>query len=280
MNEKETTHKIEKSQETIGENTEEVTGLLSSQSEGGIDLQEVEIALVVKELKKMICSYLQRFIFPCCLVTFWGILIGISQIVWEKSLLACDYDIIVCIKWLKEKFLSVIWEIVFYSLVHYYIFLHGFFHPIPYIRATGISLATLSFCYRYLTSHGLSQIDHSKANVQLAGIIMVIFAMITFSFWVTAKIFKKKGVKIGSAWLSFWAILLLIVYYERVIRSCDHLEDSLVESVKYTDSEGDCKWEKGKVCWHYTIDGIFRPFFWGRDDCTKMNTNMDLHREL
>lgn len=242
--------------------------------------REVSIEEMVEEIKKMFCyRFFFNFLLPCLLVAFWGFLIGVSQIIWEKTLLACDYDVIVCIKWLKKKFMTVIYEILAYALIHFYVFVHGIYHSKPYIRATGMSLALISFGYRYVTSHGFSAIDHSKANVQLAGFMMAFLFFIYFCFWVTVKMFKSSRKK-GALWIFFWGSFWLILFYKRILKSCDHLQDSLDDDYRYSNSEGDCKWVKGDICWHYTIDGIFQPLFWGRDDCRKIETNLTMHHEL
>lgn len=254
------------------------TTILDQEQEEIPNLSDIKVEQLAKAMKVYISHYIDTIIGPCVIVTVWGTLIGIAQFIWESTLMACDYDIIVCIKWLKSKFITVIWEIFAYSLIHYYIFLHALLVNKPYLRATGITLALGSFGYRYITSHGFSAIDHSKANVQLAGFMIFVLVLISLSFYFTLKCCQKSR-KSGVIWTLSWTFFWFFAYYIRVKRSCVHLQDSLDERIKYSDDEGDCKWVKGEVCWHYTIDGIFRPFFWGRESCGNMHTNLSIYHQ-
>ena len=66
------------------------------------------------------------------------------------------------------------------------------------------------------------------------------------------------------SWLTFW----FSVYYVRIADSCREINRGLVSNNAYSNEGGECKWERSNICWHYTVEGIYQPFFWGRDKCT------------
>jgi hypothetical protein len=85
-----------------------------------------------------------------------------------------------------------------------------------------MAMAVSSFGYRWMTSHGFSALDHSKANVQVCGMIFVVMSSLTIWFYLAYKSFKKsKGCLVG--YLTFWVMFWFSVYWARIARSCDHL---------------------------------------------------------
>jgi hypothetical protein len=91
------------------------------------------------------------------------------------------------------------------------------------------------------------------------------------------KLMKRKGfmVWIGS-WVTFW----FLVYWTRIATSCSEINRGLMSNQAYSEEGGECKWERGNVCWHYTIEGIFRPFYWGREQCTDFTDDLDHLTEM
>ena len=216
-------------------------------------------------------------VLPGLLVATWSVLILYSQFMWEKSLVTCNYDIIVCIKWLKKKFFVVVYYILIYATIHFFIFVNAMFLKTPYVRWTGYAMSGGSFLYRYVSSSGFSTVDHSKANVQICTIIFIIFGLIFGYLYITAQMFKKRAL-FGFSWTFGSYAFLGLIYYLRLYRSCDHLQDSLVDSIKYSDAGKECKWSRGDICWHYAIDGIFQPLYIGRSRCETMHTELFSHK--
>lgn len=242
-------------------------------------LNESQLAEVAEEVTKRVTKHLTKTIFPYAIITFWLIILGVAQVLWEKTLLSCDEDMIACVKALKSEFNRLFIELAIYSVIHFYIFLHSLFISTKYIKRTGFGLSLVSYWYRYATSHGFSHVDHSKANVQVSQLIIIILTIISLSIFITYRIFKYKKER-GYIWVGAWILIWLVFFYNRIFRSCVNLQDSLDERDKYNEDGGVCRWAKGKICWHYTIHGVFRPFYWGRNDCTKMKTNLTLYEEM
>jgi hypothetical protein len=147
-----------------------------------------------------------------------------------------------------------------------------------YLRYIGIALSTVSYGYRWWTSNGFSTVDHSKANVQICTFFFFCMLMIFAWFYYLFKFFRISKLK-GSAYLGGWFAFWFSIYYWRFARSCDHLNDSLVPEVKYSNAGGECHWERGSICWHYTIDGIFKPLYWGRTKCESFIDDYTMHKE-
>lgn len=233
-----------------------------------------------KAASKVVQIIFTEYVFPCILFTFWLIIFGLSQIAWQKSLLGCQFDIVVCIKWLRGKFVKIILYVVAYTLVHFYIFVHALFHRKKFLKISGLLMSTISFSYRWLTSDGFDAEDHSKANFTLCLVTLIFICMFFFWWFVAIKAIKSKNKKFKFGYFIFWIFFWFMVYDLRVRRSCRHLQDSLDPRVKYSNKGDECRWERGKICWHFTIDGIFQPLFWGRDDCSKISTDLDEHRKM
>jgi hypothetical protein len=179
----------------------------------------------------------------------------------------------VCLKWLKEKFLEVIGNVFIYTILHYLVFLTGLIHKNKIMKYIGTGMSSLSFIYRIWTSNGFSTVDHSKANVQICIFFFMVLIIITMWFFIMFKCFVR-STKSGSIFLGSWLLFWGVIYYARFARSCDHLQDSLVPEVKYSEEGGECHWIKGRICWHYTIDGIFTPLYWGRTKCDSFEDNL------
>lgn len=75
-------------------------------------------------------------------------------------------------------------------------------------------------------------------------------------------------------WLGFWILFWTVVYVAKISRSCEEIDRGLVSLKAYSNEGGECKWVRGKVCWHYTIEGIFKPFYWNRDTCDKFEDDL------
>lgn len=168
--------------------------------------------------------------------------------------------------------------VFYYCCIHFFIFLSALMVKQKPLKYLGMLMAISSFGFRWMTSHGFSALDHSKANVQVCGIIFLF--MSSFSIWIylAYKSYKKSaGCLVG--YFTFWVLFWISLYYARVARSCDHLQDSLHPDVKYSEEGGECKWVKGKVCWDYTIEGAFKPLFWGHTECSQQEDNLTMHRK-
>lgn len=235
-----------------------------------------------KRMNQEVSFYLKDF---CCnffvpILTFivWASMITWSQLIWEKSLVTCNYDIIVCLKWLKDKFFDVIGYILLYTLLHSLVLITAILSSFPWLKYSGIALASVSFFYRIWTSNGFSTVDHSKANVQIClFFFLCMMLMFVWFYWLFRLMGKNR--KYGTIYLAFWFTLWGGIYYSRFARSCDHLQDALSPDVKYSENGGECKWVKGSVCWHYTIEGLFKIFYWGRTTCEVFEDDFQIHRE-
>ena len=207
-------------------------------------------------------------------------MIVLAQYLWLWSLEGCEYDIIVCIKWLRGKFAKIIFLVLAYTTIHFVILLNSIFTKKFWLKILGLTMSIVSIGYRFLVSKGFSQTDHSKANFTLAVIMFILLTTIFSWFFLTFHfVFSKQKWK-KWAWFGGWLFFWFLIYDLRIRRSCRHLQDSMDPGIKYSNIGNECRWEHASVCWHYTIDGIFQPLFWGRDDCAKISTDLDEHRGL
>lgn len=194
-----------------------------------------------------------------------------AQILWGKSLETCKDDIIICLKEMKMKFFTILQYIALFGFIHFLIFILSFFVKSQFVKYFGISLSVMGFGFRAWNSQGFSAEDHSLANIVISFSVIVVGFLLIGLISLTIKIFKKKFFY-GIAWLSFFILLGQYIYWERVVNSCVHLNDSLDDRVKYSEEGGMCKWFQPKRCWAYTIDGIFKPLYFGKDTCEKIDT--------
>lgn len=174
--------------------------------------------------------------------------------------------------------ISLVNLIFWYCLIHFIIFISAFWAKPKPLKYVGIALAVSSFGYRWLTSHGFSDFDHSKANVQLCGMIFTVMLVVTiwtFSAWKSWKV--SKGCL--GIYLAVWFTIWFSIYWTKIARSCVHLQDSIHPDVKYSEEGGECKWVKAKVCWDYTFEGAMSPLFWGQDKCSNIEDNLTMHRK-
>jgi len=58
------------------------------------------------------------------------------------------------------------------------------------------------------------------------------------------------------------------------------VNDSLIHSDRYSEAGGECNWIKSKICWNYTIDGLFTPIQWGRETCDKFEDDLTEHKKI
>lgn len=103
----------------------------------------------------------RAYIIPGIHISVYVVAIFIGNILFENSLTACNYDVIVCIKWLKSQFVSIIVQIFVYTLIHIGVFLFSLFNSVCYVKYTGIAIASTSYGYRMYTSKGFGNADHS-----------------------------------------------------------------------------------------------------------------------
>lgn len=232
-----------------------------------------------KKKKKKKCKSIFNIIFKI-LYLFWiGILISYAQLIWQKSLETCNSDLILCLKGLKIKFVTILKYILVYGFIHFYIFTHSFILKTKFLKYTGISISVLSFGIRLFGSHGISAEDHSFGNVVIASLVIITSALIFACLISTVKIFLRNFL-LGILWIFGFCLLLYFIYWVKVIRSCENLNISLDPRVEYSDEGKECKWFKPKVCWHYAVDGIFRPFYIGRSSCKTVKSNLLEHKKM
>ena len=215
---------------------------------------------------------------PLIILIFWIALLTLAQILWKDSLLTCDKDFIACLKWLKSKMFLLINKVFYYCLIHFVIFLTALLVREKWLKYVGIFLAIASFAYRWNTSHGFSALDHSKANVQICGIIFTVMLSITLWMYSAYKSFKVGKGCLGI-YLVVWITIWSMIYHYRIGKSCEHLQDSIHPDVRYSEEGGECKWVKGDICWDFTIEGGFKPLFWGKDRCELIEDNLAMHRK-
>lgn len=163
---------------------------------------------------------------------------------------------------------GLILKVFYYCCIHFFIFLTALWVKLKPLKCLGLLMAISSFAYRWVTSHGFSTFDHSKANVQTCSVIFFGMATITVWIYLAYKSYRKSA-RFFWGYLTFWITFWFLVYYSRIARSCNHLQDSIHPNVKYSEEGGECKWVKSKICWDYVIEGAFKPLFWGHMKCSQ-----------
>lgn len=82
------------------------------------------------------------------------------------------------------------------------------------------------------------------------------------------------------SWCCFWVFFWYAIYWWKIQRSCDEIDRGLVSLNAYSNEGGECKWVRGKVCWHYTIEGVFQPFYWNRDRCAYLEDDLSDYKDV
>jgi hypothetical protein len=110
---------------------------------------------------------------------------------------------------------------------------------------------------------------------------MIFVVMASVTIW-TLSAYKsfKAGYRCLGIYLVTWVFIWYYIYWVRVARSCEHLYDSIHPDVKYSEAGGECRWVKGQVCWDYTIEGGFKPLFWGKDKCEDVVDDFTQHKRM
>ena len=240
---------------------------------------------VTEAMKREFKRYFMEKVYKKFVLTSWIFLLVYSQIAWTYSLIGCEYDIILCIIWLRTKFVKIIFWVVVYASIHFGIIVNAFFIKSLKMKIFGLATTFLSLLYRYSSSKGFSPTDYSQANFTLCCAVLIFLVVIFFWWYFTIKWFleakhRAKRKKI-SIWGAFWTTAWLYFLITRIFSSCSHLQDSFDRGSTYSNLDGDCKWSKGNICWHYTVDGIFRPlYWWGRGDCANFPTDLSLHKRM
>jgi hypothetical protein len=241
----------------------------------------------------------------------YTILIIVANIVFNKSNDSCKLDLIFCVKWLQNNMLSFIIEILVYTITHLIVFFTALKYctSIKKAKWTGLILSTSSYIYRIFTSHGYSETDHSKANMIISQIMLLLlgiiwlFLKITYNLWRcklkraktykqvinyeensfqtdpavnSSEIYSNTGSRKGFyAWTSFWITLWSLLFWFKIYLSCTEVNSGLMGKNSYKETEGECKMLRGPVCWHYTFDGLFKPMYWGGMSCENVVDILD-----
>ena len=140
----------------------------------------------------------KAYIQPCMLVSIFVVLVFIANLLFENSLTACNYDVIVCIKWLKSKMIPIIVQIVAFAFIHFAVAVASLYQRVCYVRWFGLFLVFVSYGYRIMTSKGFGNVDHSKANMMISEVILIVMTAIWTFWWITFKLWfwvrpRRKG---------------------------------------------------------------------------------------
>jgi hypothetical protein len=163
-------------------------------------------------------------------------------------------------------------------------------------------MSLISYAYVYIKSKGFGNTDHSQANFMISQ-MMTIFMVILYLWWsVTLKLWFKKPneeenerkkkssisiqenniitflrtKKLFLGWICGWVLFWFSLYWIKIANSCSEINRGLMSLNAYSNDGGECVWERGDVCWHYTIEGIFTPLYYGRDKCTDVMFKDDI----
>lgn len=141
---------------------------------------------------------------PCLKLFFLFFMIVLANFLFENSLTACNYDVIVCIKWLRSKMIFIVLQVFVFALIHFMMVIVSLFEESKYIKWTGLSLSIVSYGYRIQTSKGFGNVDHSQANMMISEVLIIFMAItwswwyVTFKLWFNSSIKKPKGYKQAS----------------------------------------------------------------------------------
>lgn len=235
-------------------------------------VEDKEVIDEIKECcKEMMSSTFLRILFRVFFLIWISGFIIYAQVLWYKSLETCKDDIIICLKEMQMKFFTILKFIFLFGLLHFLVVVQSLMLRDKFLQYTGTIIGVGSYLFRAFTSKGISAEDHSFANIMLSFLAIFVATMILLWFIATLEFFKKRAVY-GFLWIIGFTAFIYYIYWNRVLNSCVHLNDSLDDRVRYSEQGPECKWFKPKICWHYTIDGIFKPLYYGKDTCEKADT--------
>ena len=245
------------------------------------------------------------------IIILYIILIIVANILFKKSNDSCKLDIIFCVKWLQNNMTVFIIQIFFFTLIHLLVFFTAlkYCKNIKKAKWTGLIISISNYTYKTLSSHGYSESDHSKANILVSQTMMALIFIVFYSLTITYKLWrlKHKAVqnykevanmdndvpspdvdltsvsknsntgsrKLFYVWITFWITFWSLFLFYRVILSCSEVNSGLMGKNSYRETEGECKMQRGSVCWHYTFNGFFKPLYWGRMSCENVVDVLD-----
>lgn len=192
---------------------------------------------------------------------------------WKASLLTCNRDVITCLMIMQQKLGKLLNNLIFAGSIFTLMMISSCYMPNYVLGFTSMAMPCSTLAYLYFTSSGFDWKDHSSANFQ----IMVSFIVIFFVFFGVFRIFKNiYGRSKKFFGLAFTLLLLALSYFYLVVilKSCSHFDDSLHPDYKINETGNECGWKKSSICWHYVVQDVYWPIFWGQEDCSFETTDM------
>lgn len=275
MKEKEnkTYKQIEQSEE-IEEQEEETK--ISFEIKKEEEEEEIENPLPNSKSKKIL-----RIIITIFLLIFWISVLTISQKIWQVGLKECPYSMIQCFTWLSDEAFFILKGVLWYTLIHIYVFTHAFLlkkSGYRMLRLFGMITSLSSVFIRYLFSNGYEVKDHSAANMILCLAFLLIYALIFLFIFFTVKIFRGKSKKTKITWSVFWVLFALYISFGLIGRSCGNLDYTIggfqVEKGRF------CQFKRAKICWHNVADKFTKPLTWFGNNCKTRRMDDEQHKKM
>jgi hypothetical protein len=205
-------------------------------------------------------------------------LLSLALYQWYQSLSRCELDMALCVSILKKQAPTLMLHVAKFALINF-ILLHVALRQNDQVaRNTGIGIVAGTYLYIFFTSNGFSKEDHSQVNMVLAFVVFGLLNMLYATGYGLIRVWKRSKLLLLGLVLSLMALASLF-YQLRVVSSCNHLYDSLHPDYVYSETGSECKWLRPKICWHYAIQGVYKPLFWGRSECNQYSTDLSLHRQ-
>ena len=215
-------------------------------------------------------------------VSIWITSVIIAEYLWFNSSLWCYQAPISSLCFMKANLgFNGSLLILFYTIIHFFLFINAALEQKGKTKTVGIIIPTLSLTWRLAYLKVIKEYNYIDGINFMALQICFCCLLLIFAFYSTTfYLVLRKDKTAFMVWTTFVSLILFAFYYRRVFHSCDALQTSLDPRIKYSNKGSECRWERGKVCWHFTIEGLFTPLFWGRTDCSAFRTNLTLHKEM
>lgn len=206
----------------------------------------------------------------------WGYLLHKSSIFWNRSLEGCTGDIIECLIEMQSTFDTIMYSVLYFTLIHFGIFIMGIHLKDPILKIVGILVPIATFVYLYRTCRGFTWADHSQGNFLLCEAML--FGLFVLYFIVLFNIYLfKRSKMLFLVWFTICMVVISTFTWTRIINSCGRQHLGLIEEDYYREDGVECQWLKSNICWHATLHGLFKPMYWFRSDCKKEPTDLSFY---
>jgi len=195
------------------------------------------------------------------LVIIWLLLTFVILFSFNNLIKVCPHDLLKCMDLLRFSFGNIVYPNVMISLCHFAIFCTAFCCKFKFTRVFGYIVWGFNFVMINYGKNGfMADFDLAIRTIfnYLFGVWISLFIV-----WYCINKIMKWNLKIGIMSLVIFLLYASYFLYSRLFNSCSkYYTASLDPSVLQNDSYTSCKFQKPSICYHYLIDGIYKPLYW------------------